>query len=142
MCGNGDYKPEIDKLIKDYALFQQVELPGWIQDDQKRKYYQNAYAYCMCSYLEGLPMSVLEAMSYGIPIITTPVGCLQEFLVDKESALFFDYGNIDELATALETLIENESLRNKIANNGYSLVKENFDTEVICKKLSYIYDSL
>ena len=31
-----------------------VELPGWIQDDQKHKYYQNAYAYCMCSYLEGL----------------------------------------------------------------------------------------
>lgn len=142
LCGSGNYKPQIDRLIKDYALFQQVELPGWIQDDQKRKYYQNAYAYCMCSYLEGLPMSVLEAMSYGIPIITTPVGCLQEFLVDKESALFFDYGNIDELATALETLIENESLRNKIANNGYSLVKENFDTEVICKKLSYIYDSL
>lgn len=142
MCGNGDYKPEIDRLIKDYNLFQQVELPGWIQDDQKHKYYQNAYAYCMCSYLEGLPMSVLEAMSYGVPIITTPVGCLQEFLVDKESALFFDYGNIDELATALETLIENKSLRTKIAENGYILAKEKFDTDVICKRLSKIYDNL
>lgn len=142
LCGNGDYKPEIDRLIKDYNLFQQVELPGWIQDDQKHKYYQNAYAYCMCSYLEGLPMSVLEAMSYGVPIITTPVGCLQEFLVDKESALFFDYGNIDELATALETLIENKSLRTKIAENGYILAKEKFDTDVICKRLSKIYDNL
>ena len=87
-------------------------------------------------------MSVLEAMSYGVPIITTPVGCLQEFLVDKESALFFDYGNIDELATALETLIENKSLRTKIAENGYILAKEKFDTDVICKRLSKIYDNL
>ncbi len=142
LCGSGDYKPQIDKLIRDYNLFQQVELPGWIQGDEKRKYYQNAYAYCMCSYQEGLPMSVLEAMSYGVPIITTPVGCLQEFLVDKESALFFDYGNIDALANALESLIENESLRNKIANNGYNLVKKKFDTEIISERLSLIYDSL
>ena len=142
LCGSGDYKPQIDKLIRDYNLFQQVELPGWVQDDEKRKYYQNAYAYCMCSYLEGLPMSVLEAMSYGVPIITTTVGCLQEFLVDKESALFFDYGNIDGLANALESLIKNEPLRNKIADNGYNLVKKNFDTKIISERLSLIYDSL
>ena len=51
-------------------------------------------------------------------------------------------GNIDELATALETLIENKSLRTKIAENGYILAKEKFDTDVICKRLSKIYDNL
>lgn len=142
LCGSGDDKPQIDKLIVDYGMSQQIVLPGWINDEDKKKYFKNAYAYCMCSYLEGLPMSVLEAMSYGVPVITTPVGCLPEFLEDNVSALFYNFGDIDTLANKLESLIVNKSLHDKIADNGYNLVKEKFDTDVICNKLSNIYNNL
>lgn len=141
ICGTGDVK-EVKKLIRKYGVESQVELPGWIVGEDKERFFKNAFAYCMTSKQEGLPMSVLESMSYGVPVISTPVGCLPDFLIEKENVLFFDYGNEKELSKKMELLIDNICLRKQLVNNALCLIKEQFSIEQISHKLDSIYQTL
>lgn len=144
MCGTSDAETtaKVRSYIKQNGLSASVELPGWVDGSLRMQYFQEAYAYCMTSKQEGLPMSVLESMSYGVPVISTPVGCLPEFLKDEESALFFDFGNAEMLAKQMEALIISPILREKLAHEGRELVSKYFIPEVVFSKLDTIYQNL
>ena len=141
MCGTGDIKL-VKRLIKEYKLENKVEMPGWIEGERKHLLFTHAGAYCMTSYQEGLPMSVLEAISYGIPVISTPVGCLPEVLQHEHSVLFFDFGNFEELAICMERIINDYNLRNQLSNEGYSIAQSCFSVNKITQKLETIYNHL
>lgn len=141
MCGSGDTSGVINCINK-YQLRDKVILPGWVEGKDKAQYFKEAYAYCMTSYQEGLPMTVLESISYGVPVISTPVGCLPEILKDNETCLFFNFGDSYGLEEKMRQLITNYELRNKLGNNSYELVKKHFSIEAIAFKLNKIYNSL
>lgn len=63
------------------------------------------------SYNEGLPMAILEAMSWGLPVITTPVGGIPEVIENGKTGLLITPGHIQELTAAMQSLIENPSFR-------------------------------
>lgn len=141
MCGAGNTKLT-QKLIETYKLKGKIEMPGWVEGAQKHLLFSHAGAYCMTSYQEGLPMSVLEAMSYGVPVISTPVGCLPEILQHERSALFFNFGDADELANCMERIINDYNLRNQLSNEGYNLAQNYFSVNKITQKLETIYNHL
>ena len=74
-------------------------------------FYRKVSIYCIASKQEGFPMSFLEAGSYGIPIVSTPVGGLVDVINNEKNCMVFDYGNHKMLAQQICKLIENESLR-------------------------------
>lgn len=141
MCGTGETKL-VKKWIKECKLEGKVEMPGWIEGKQKHILFTHAGAYCMTSYQEGLPMSVLEAISYGVPVISTPVGCLPEILQHEHSALFFDFGNSKELAICMERIINDYNLRKKLSDEGYNIANNYFSTNKVIQKLETIYNHL
>lgn len=141
LCGTGD-DDLVHDLIDRLDISNQVVLPGWIDGDEKKYYFQSAYAYCMASWKEGLPLSVLEAMSYGVPIITTPVGCLPEFLENKKSAMIFNHGEVKEMADAMEFLINNPIQREVMGHKCLKIISENFTLEKVSKKLDSIYTAI
>lgn len=141
MCGTGDTL-FVKKWIKECKLEGKVEMPGWIEGEQKHQLFKHAATYCMTSYQEGLPMSVLEAISYGVPVISTPVGCLPEILKDQHSTLFFDFGNSNELADCMRRIIIDHDLRERLSNEGYNISKNYFSIDNVTKKLEYIYNNL
>lgn len=141
MCGTGNMN-EVMNLVKSNGVQESVDLPGWVDGERREAYFREAYAYCMTSKQEGLPMSVLESISYGVPVITTPVGCLPEFLEDGKSALFFDFGDADMLAGKMVQLIEDHGLRNNLSERGRDIVQDKFVSSKIWNKLDNIYRSL
>lgn len=141
MCGVGDIEL-VKKCIKECKLEGKVEMPGWVEGEKKHILFTHAGAYCMTSYQEGLPMSVLEAMSYGIPVISTPVGCLPEILQHEHSVLFFNFGNSEELAYCMERIINDNNLRKQLSDKEYNITQNYFSIEKITQKLEYIYNSL
>lgn len=141
MCGTGDIEL-VKRWIKEYKLESKVEMPGWIEGEQKHLLFSHAGAYCMTSYQEGLPMSVLEAISYGVPVISTPVGCLPEVLQHENSILFFKFGNSDGLANCMERIINDYSLRNQLSNESYRIAQSYFSVNKITQKLETIYNHL
>lgn len=141
LCGTGKVEEMMGYLQKS-GIEKNVELPGWVEGDVRERYFKEAYAYCMTSYQEGLPLSVLECLAIGVPVISTPVGCLPEFLKDGENVLFFDFGNSDKLAEQMIKLIEDGELYEKLSRSGIEIIEQSFTSGRVFEKLNRIYGEL
>ena len=93
------------------------------------RYYQAADIFIFTSRLESFPRVILEAMAYGLPIITTPVFGVKEQVQPGVNALLYEQGNIQELTIAIETLLQNEKIRSRFAKNSRYVLNclHNFD---------------
>ena len=81
--------------------------------------------------LEPFGIVFIEAMAYGLPIVATRVGALPDLVEDHVNGILVESDNIDSLATALRTLLENPMLRREMGRNGEQRYKEQFNwTEV------------
>ena len=141
MCGVGNVE-EVKTFIADNGVGDNVELPGWVEGKERDKFFNNAYAYCMTSRKEGLPMAVLECLSIGVPVISTPVGCLPEFLTDNENIMFFDFEDSDNLANQMIRLIEDKDLYNRLSENGVKVIANSFTSTKVFEKLDRIYQEM
>ena len=120
----------------------QVEYLGWISNGEKEKAFQEASIYCLPSWGEGFPMGVLDALAYGIPVITTPVGGTMDLIKNGVNGLIYDVYNINELAHCLSELMDSPELREKMTKEADKLVKNEFNIYNICKQLDSIYASI
>lgn len=142
ILGSGPNESLYRKKIEEYELSPFVDMPGYIKGEKKKAYFQKAGIYVMCSYLEGFPMVVLEAWSYGVPVVTTPVGGLPDVLIEGSNSLVFDYGNAEELAQKLDTLMCNDILRGDMSKFSINYVLHHFSKNVVNNQLDMLYKSL
>ncbi|WP_138497559.1 glycosyltransferase family 4 protein [Nostoc sp. PA-18-2419] len=110
MAGDGDLE-QADNLIKTLNLENYIKLPGWIGSDERDILLTQADVFVLPSYNEGLPLAMLEAMAWELPVIVTPVGGIPEIVTQSQNGLIVNPGNIEELSSAVKSLIENEILR-------------------------------
>jgi len=89
------------------------------------QYYRNSDIYVLPSYHEGFPRTIWEAMSNSLPVIATNVGGIPFFLKSKKHAILIEPKNSNSIAKAIELLINDDNLREKIISNGYDLSKSN-----------------
>ncbi|QMW04587.1 glycosyltransferase family 4 protein [Spirosoma foliorum] len=140
-AGNGEIKEGI-QLAKQLNIQENVEFVGWVSGANKDALFRRASIFCLPSYAEGLPMAVLDAFSYGLPIITTPVGGIPDFLENGKNALIFSPGDINSLANCINTCIIDDSLRFNLSNKSVELSKTTFNKNAIFEKINCIYSSL
>lgn len=137
--GNHNEKLLLD-TIHNYKLENIVKFEGWVSDEKKISLFNWAEVFILPSYNEGLPISILEAMSYGMPIISTPVGGIPEVVTEKNGILV-NPGNDKEIINAMKTFIEKPE---KIKECGeYS--KQNVKTylpDYVMNHLKQIYERL
>jgi glycosyltransferase involved in cell wall biosynthesis len=110
MAGDGDIelaKQSIDKL----NLTNKITLTGWIDSGTREKLLAQSDIFILPSYHEGLPMAILEAMSWGLPIISTSVGGIPELIVNDKNGLLIEPGNSEKLVNVMQTIIEDRDLR-------------------------------
>lgn len=119
-----------------------LDLPGWVDADRMSELYSEASVFCLPSYAEGLPMSILEAWSSGLPVVCSPVGAVPEVAEDGKNALFVSPGNPDELADRLSSLMEDKKLREDIGNRALATARTLFSPSAVCRQLSEIYQNL
>jgi glycosyltransferase involved in cell wall biosynthesis len=111
--GNGK-TDELKRLIKEYKLEDLVTFQGWVSGNLKQKLLNESDIYILPSYNEGLPISILEAMSYGLPILATNVGGIPE-IVDLNNGIIIEPGNMEQLRDAIILGIQN---RQEFENKG------------------------
>lgn len=120
----------------------QVEYLGWISNKEKEKAFQEASIYCLPSWGEGFPMGVLDALAYGIAIITTPVGGITDVMTNGINSLIFETNNIKDLSNCLVELIDAPNYRSQLIKEADKLVKNEFNIKNINNQLEEIYSSL
>ena len=121
VAGNGEIKKAIG-LAKELKIDSFVTFTGWVNTEQRDLLLAKTNVFVLPSYNEGLPMALLEAMSWRMPVITTPVGGIPEIVTHKENGLLVKPGNIQELAASMQILIDDESLRANMGNAAYTKV--------------------
>ncbi|MFG1606877.1 glycosyltransferase [Actinoplanes sp. NPDC049265] len=91
---------------------------------------------------EGLPTTILEGAAYGLPVVATRHSGIPEAVLDGETGLLGDEGDVPALAANIERLLADDSLRAKLGAAGQAHVIENFDLVKQSAKLEDLYDSL
>ncbi|GIV15918.1 MAG: glycosyl transferase [Armatimonadota bacterium] len=116
----------------------QVAVLGWVEPDRRETLLAEGDVLVLPSLREGLPMSILEAMSWGLPVITTPVGGIPEFVHDGVNGLLVPPTDIPALSSAIQRLIEDERLRLQMGANARASV-EHLDIHHYWQQLLHIY---
>lgn len=141
MLGNG----EVDRykhMSEEMGLTDSVHFTGYLSGEQKEDYFRKASIYCMCSYEEGFPVVVLEAWSYGICVVTTPVGGLPDVIEDERNVLVFDFGNWKQLASKLSLLIDDKAKRIELCIQARKMLENKFSVESVNRQVEKIYSNL
>ncbi|MCX5782777.1 MAG: glycosyltransferase family 4 protein [Elusimicrobia bacterium] len=138
---DGGYS-KILEIIKENNLQEELKLLGQVDDEKKDKLFRNADIFVFPSYSEGCPIAVMEAMSYGLPLIVTPVGALDEMLKEGENCLFIKPGDYSAIAEKILYLINSPEKRKEMGKNNYELVRTKYNPEVFCIGLSKIWGEI
>lgn len=139
--GGNEVDGNIKGFIKDNGLEDFVSYEGWISGDKKIDCLNWEDVYILPSYNEGLPIAILEAMSYSHPVISTPVGGIPEIISNYKNGILVTPGNYTEITNAIKYYIENKKEIKLQGENGYKVVKDFFPDKVF-NDLTNIYKTL
>ena len=141
LAGDG-MKDKCRALAEQLGVGALTDLPGWVDTDEMSRLYSEAAIFCLPSYAEGLPMSILEAWSNGLPVVCTPVGAVPEVAEDGRNAVFVTPGDTAELALRLSSLMGDRTLRNNMGARSLVSAQTMFSPAAICRQLAEIYNNL
>jgi glycosyltransferase involved in cell wall biosynthesis len=139
--GNG----EVDRLraaIAAAGVEESCEVLGWVAGTAKVRAFERASIYCLPSYNEGLPVSVLEAMAAGLPVVSTAIAGTPEAVRDGETGFLFTPGDRAALAERLARLARDASLRATMGQSGRALAEARFGSEPIAERLRKLWESV
>ena len=117
-----------------------IKITGFVSDVVP--YYDAMDMFVMPSLTETTGLTTLEAMSSGIPIVTTPVGIALTGVSDGYNGLIFSKSDVNGLASQLEKLIGSRELREKLSRNGREYVLKNYSWDRTVKDVKKVLDSL
>lgn len=136
-------KKDMERLFYEYVNLvgkDIIEYVGMIQsDNEKYKFLKSGDIFVYPSWQEGQPLSILEAMSCGCPIISTKnVGAIEEAVIDGFNGFLIEKGNVQQLAEAILELLENDKLRETMGANSLAHFNKNFTLTRHLRKLKSI----
>ena len=108
---------------------------------EKVRLLAEAAIYVLPSYNEGVPISILEAMSVGLPIVTTPVGGIPDVIRDGEEGFLVSPGSIDQLVGRIVELLSNENLRKHMGDAAQRRLRTDYSPEGSLSTLMALYES-
>jgi glycosyltransferase involved in cell wall biosynthesis len=123
--GAGPAEAEVAAALRAHGLSSRVELLGNRLDVPDLL--AEADVFVLSSRSEGLPISILEAMAAGLPVVATDVGGVPEAVVDRHTGLLVHLADPDALATALAALVRDPELRRRLGAQGRQRAEQLFD---------------
>jgi len=133
-AGNGETE-KLQQMVDDLGISDHVDVMGWTAGQDKIDAFQAADVYCLPSYAENLPVSVLEAMAARLPVVGTPVAGTPEEIIEGETGYMVEPGDITALAARLIELLSDAELRARMGTAGRARAEAHFDNEVVCTRL-------
>ncbi len=142
IVGSGPLEGRLKDIIKELRLENEVEINKNVSDEELLHLYNSSDLFVLPSIIdsegntEGLGVVLLEAMACGLPVIASTVGGITDIIINNETGLLFNQKDSQDIAMKIVFSIENKSEMNKLAENGYNFVKEDFSWKMVAK--SYI----
>ena len=128
---------EIRELIRGLGLQDRVILAGY--QDNIPEMLSAFDVFCLPSFSEGLPVSVLEAMAAGVPVVGSHVRGIKEVVKNRETGLLFQPDNDSELAGRLKSLLDSKSFARSLAANAFDYVQKMHSKTIWIEKTSEVF---
>ncbi len=141
LCGDGEVE-QVRQRVEQLGLSRRVAHVGWIDGAQKAELLSKTAVNVLPSYNEGLPMSILETMAYGIPCVSTAIASIPEVVHDGENGFLIQPGQQKELGERLLRLLEDDGLRARFSRQAWELIGAQFSLKSHMERLKSLYDSL
>jgi len=136
VAGEGPARSGAEELSRRLGLVG-VDFVGNVSGDEKSRLLSGSEVFLLPSeHGEGMPVSVLEAMSYGLVVLATPVGGLADFLVDGRNCLLLHSGSPEEIAAKLDLLYRDASLRGSLGESARRQAARAFLPDVVARRMS------
>jgi len=140
LVGEGEERTRLERLAERLGIRGRVAFAGWVGD--ARTELRGADVFVLASDLEGLPLSVLEAMLARLPVVATDVGSVREAVVDGETGIVVPAGDLDAVIAAIGRLAADRALRERLGAAGRVRVRERFVAEKMAAGFERLYREL
>jgi len=138
ILGDGPEKLNLQNLIDSLEMNNEIKLLGSKYDEELKKYYLNAKFFLQLSNYEGLPHTVLEAMSFGLVAIVSNVGGNNDIITNNLNGYIYNFqkniDTIEDLTIFILNIISRDQENLNISNNAFDSIKENFSLEKTINK--------
>lgn len=129
-----DYLEKIKKMASEDS---RIIMTGFVQGEELKELYSNCYLYCLPSDVEGMPISLLEAMSYGCNCLVSDIE--ENTQVVGKYARIFNKGNVQDLQKQLKIMLKNDN-NNREKENMLKHIYDVYDWNQITKKIEKLYE--
>lgn len=142
IIGDGDYRKTLEKLVDELSLRDCVEFTGLIPNDEVPDNLRDADIFLLPSLFEGLPLTLLEAMACGLPVISTPVSIAPDMVNKWNCGVIVPFKSPDAIAGAVSDLLSNHEAMKSIGKRGALAAKESASWKSIAEKYVRLYSSI
>ncbi|WP_025209480.1 glycosyltransferase [Hippea sp. KM1] len=140
VLGEGHLREKLEGLVKRKGLENRFRFMGFKKDIEN--YIKAFDLFVLPSDYEGLSGAVLNAMLLKVPVVSTDAGGLSEAVFNRETGILVERNRPEDLAEAIEIVLDDRDLGEKIIENAYKLVKENFSVDKMVEKYVELYEQL
>lgn len=138
VSGDGFELENCKKYVKGKGI-ENITFTGFVDGENKASVFTESHVYLFCSYSEGMPNSVLEAMAFGLPVVTRNVGGLSDIFIEGRNGFITDSKDPEVFAEMLFKLLINKNLMKKISYNNYCQAQKNYLASTVVKRLEKIF---
>lgn len=142
VCAGEGRRARLLKYAEHLGMAENVKLTGWVGPSGKRALLESAAVYARPAYEDGLPVSLLEAMAAGVPVIASPVGGIPEVVSDGVTGLLVGPGDTASLQRLLRKVLTDAAFSERIARAARESVRLRFAPERTVSRLEEVYAGL
>jgi colanic acid/amylovoran biosynthesis glycosyltransferase len=139
LVGEGATRTKLERLSTRLGISEQTSFPGAVGQDDICSLYSQASVFCLPSFAEGVPCVLMEAMAMELPVVSTRITGIPELVDDGHTGLLVAPGRVDLLADALELLLEDPGLRQRMGAAAREKVVGEFNTENSAEQLYELF---
>lgn len=140
IIGEGKQRIHLEKMIQEKGLTEKVFLVGYHEDGYKLIKHFNVFV--LSSLTEGLPITLLETMQAGVPIVATRVGGIPEVIKDKQNGLLVEAKNTDSLANAVSLIRKDTSTAKYLSENAKHLALTKYSSQRMAEEYREVYQKV
>ncbi len=135
IVGEGNASAEVRALVARHDLSKVIRFRGWLRGPALRQAMSDADVLVLPSWAEGLPNAMIEGMAAGLAVVVTGVGAIPELITDRCSGMLVEPRNADSLARALDEVIVDDRLRERLAREAHRIAMRDFEVEAAVDRL-------
>jgi glycosyltransferase involved in cell wall biosynthesis len=140
VCGGKGNQADVNERIQRLHIEGYVNLLGWVTGESKDAWLSRASFYVLPSYVEGIPLGMLEAMAWGMPVVASKVGGIPSMIEDGREGLLINAGDIHGLRVAMRKLLENDEARRRMGFSARRKIESTYSPSVVLPCIDLLYE--